>query len=86
MIEVENSQRNKKAAKVLYVGRPRTRPPGEDMVLSFRVTEETLTTLDRLADKMTAERPAGSSRVTRTEAVKILLSDAIAARTGTPRA
>ena len=78
---MENSQRNRKAAKVVAdLGRPRTRPPGENTVLSFKVTDEFIATLDKAAEALTRERPPGSSKVSRTETIKILLSEALAAR------
>ena len=80
MIEVENSQRSKKSAKLPDVGRPRIRPPGENTVLSFKVSDELIALLDKAAERLTRERPPGSSRVSRTEAIKILLSEALAAR------
>jgi hypothetical protein len=80
MQTMENSHRNKKSAKLGDVGRPRTRPPGEDTVLSFKVTDEFIAMLDKAAEALTRERPPGSSKVSRTEAIKILLSEALAAR------
>jgi hypothetical protein len=80
MLEAENSQRSKKSAKLSDVGRPRVRPPGENTVLSFKVTDEFIALLDKAAEHLTRERPPGSSKVSRTEAVKILLSEALAAR------
>ena len=78
---MENSQRSKKPAKVLPdLGRPRTRPPGENTVLSFKVTDEFIVLLDKAAEALTRERPIGSSKVSRTETIKILLSEALAAR------
>jgi hypothetical protein len=80
MLEAENSQRNKKSAKLADVGRPRTRPPGETTVLSFKVTDEFIAMLDKAAESLSRERPPGSSKVSRTEAIKILLSEALTAR------
>jgi len=78
---MENSQRSKKSAKVIPdLGRPRTRPPGENTVLSFKVTDEFIVLLDKAAETLTRERPIGSSKVSRTETIKILLSEALAAR------
>ena len=78
---MENSQRSKKSAKVIPdLGRPRTRPPGENTVLSFKVTDEFIVLLDKAAEALTRERPIGSSKVSRTETIKILLSEALAAR------
>ena len=83
MQTMENSQRTKKSAKLSDVGRPRTRPPGEDTVLSFKVTDEFVAMLDKAAEELTRERPAGSSKVSRTETLKILLTEALAARAAT---
>jgi hypothetical protein len=80
MLEVENSHRGRKLVKALDVGRPRIRPPGEVTVLSFKVTDEFIAMLDKAAETLTRERPAGSSKVSRTEAIKILLTEALAAR------
>lgn len=80
MVEVENSRRAGKSAKLPDVGRPRIRPPGENTVISFKVTDELIASLDKAAEAMSRERPPGSSRVSRTEAIKILLSEALAAR------
>jgi hypothetical protein len=80
MLEAENSQRGKKSAKVADVGRPRIRPLGENTALSFKVTDEFIAMLDKAAEDLTRERPPGSSKVSRTEAIKILLSEALKAR------
>ena len=80
MLEAENSQQTTGSAKLPDVGRPRIRPPGENTVLSFKVSDELIAMLDKAAEALTRERPAGSSRVSRTEAIKILLSEALAAR------
>ena len=78
---MENSQQNRKSAKVAAdLGRPRTRPPGENTVLSFKATDEFIATLDKAAEELTRERPLGSSKVSRTETIKILLTEALAAR------
>jgi hypothetical protein len=83
---MENSQRSKKSAKVVpELGRPRTRPPGENTVLSFKATDEFIAMLDKAAESLTRERPLGSSKVSRTETIKILLAEALAARAGKPR-
>ena len=65
---------------VVDLGRPRTRPPGENTVLSFKATDEFIATLDKASEDLTRERPAGSSKVSRTETIKILLTEALAAR------
>jgi len=71
--------------KASEVGRPRIRPPGEVTVLSFKVTEDFIAMLDKAAEDLTRERPPGSSKVSRTEAIKILLSEALATRAARPK-
>ena len=65
---------------VADLGRPRTRPPGENTVLSFKATDDFVAMLDKAAEALTRERPPGSSKVSRTETIKILLTEALAAR------
>jgi hypothetical protein len=78
---MENSQRGKKPARVVAdLGRPRTRPPGENTVLSFKATDEFIAMLDKASEALTRERPPGSSKVSRTETIKILLTEALTAR------
>jgi hypothetical protein len=79
-MEAENSRGTRKSARLPDVGRPRIRPPGENTVLSFKVTDEFIDMLDKAAEQLTRERPPGSSRVSRTEAIKILLAEALTAR------
>jgi hypothetical protein len=55
------------------LGRPRVRPPGEDTILSFKVEARLIKALDAEAARMSAERPTGSSRISRTEAIKVIL-------------
>ena len=71
MLEVENSQGTK--VRMADVGRPRTRPAGEDTILSFKVEPKLVKALDSEAARMSAERPAGSARISRTEAIKVIL-------------
>jgi len=71
--------------KASEVGRPRIRPPGEVTVLSFKVTDDFIAMLDKAAEDLTRERPPGSSKVSRTEAIKILLSEALATRAARPK-
>ena len=80
MLESENSHRTRKSAKLADVGRPRIRPAGENTALSFKATDEFIAMLDKAAESLTRERPPGSSKVSRTEAIKILLAEALAAR------
>ena len=71
MLEVDNSRRGK--VRTADVGRPRTRPPGEDTILSFKVEAKLVKALDNEAARMSSERPAGSARISRTEAIKVIL-------------
>lgn len=71
MVEVENSRGNN--VRVADVGRPKTRPPGEDTILSFKVEARLIKALDAEAARMTGERPLGSARISRTEAIKVIL-------------
>jgi hypothetical protein len=71
MLEVDNSRRTK--VRMTDVGRPKTRPPGEDTILSFKVEPKLVKALDGEAARMSAERPAGSARISRTEAIKVIL-------------
>jgi hypothetical protein len=80
---MENSQRTRKSVKVDNVGRPRVRPLGEDIILGFKVSDATVKALDAEAEIMSRERPAGASRVSRTECLKILVAEALAARAAT---
>jgi hypothetical protein len=74
MVEGDKLESSKKSAKILDVGRPRTRPPGPKTTLSFQVSEEIVATLDAEAARMTAERGLGASKVTRSELVNIILA------------
>ena len=80
MLTMENSHRHLKSTKLPDVGRPRTRPPGEDTILSFKVSDATVKALDAEAARMTVERGPGASKVSRTEAVKVILARWLADR------
>ncbi len=70
----------KKSAKLPgALGRPRTRPPGESTILSFKVSDELVAALDVEARAMNAEQPAGRASITRGELVRILLHEGLAA-------
>ena len=84
MLTMENSHHHLKSTKLPDVGRPRTRPPGEDTILSFKVSDATVKALDAEAARMTVERGPGASKVSRTEAVKVILARWLADRS-TPR-
>jgi hypothetical protein len=89
MLHMENSQRSRKSAKLVDVGRPRTRPPGEDTVLSLKVTDALVSALDAEAKAMNAEQPLGRASISRGELIRILLHEGLAAhakaRTSKPR-
>jgi hypothetical protein len=70
----ENSQSSKKSAKLSYVGRPRTRPPGEKTTLSFQVEDAFLKALDKEAERLTAERGPGARKVSRSEMVTVIIA------------
>jgi hypothetical protein len=71
---IENSQRTSKSARLSDVGRPRTRPEGEETILSFRVSDATINALDAEASRLTSERGPGASKVSRTEMVKMIIA------------
>jgi hypothetical protein len=74
MLETENSQRHRRSAKLPDVGRPRIRPLDETAALSFKVSPALIRALDAEAARLTAERGPGASKVSRTEAVKVILA------------
>jgi len=80
MLETENSQRQRRSAKLPDVGRPRIRPLDETAALSFKVSPALIHALDAEAARLTAERGPGASKVSRTEAVKIILNRWLADR------
>jgi hypothetical protein len=80
MFTGENVQRNRGSAKLADVGRKRQRPAGEDIILGFKAPDALVKALDAEAEHMTSERQMGSSPVSRTEAIKVLLAEALAAR------
>ncbi len=73
MVSVENSRRAVNSAKVADVGRPRTRPPTETTTLSFKADPKLIAALDSEAERITRERGPGASKVSRTEAIKVIL-------------
>ena len=80
MLTNENSNRNKGSARLAVVGRKRTAPPGADIILGFKAPDALVKALDAEAEHMTSERQMGSSPVSRTEAIKVLLAEALAVR------
>jgi len=82
---IGNSQRHPKAVETDPVGRPRTRPLTETIALGFKAEPELVEALDAEAERMSKERPAGSSRISRTEVIKIILHEWLAARSKRPQ-
>ncbi len=80
MLTGENVQHNNRSARLPDVGRKRERPAGADIILGFKAPETLVKALDAEAEHMTSERQMGSSPVSRTEAIKVLLAEALAAR------
>ncbi len=58
------------------MGRPRKQPPGADTTLSFKVEADLITAIDAEAARMLV-----GGKVSRTQAIKVLLREALAART-----
>jgi hypothetical protein len=58
------------------MGRPRKSPPGSATTLSFKVESDLIAAIDAEAVRML---PGG--KVSRTQAIKVLLREALAART-----
>lgn len=77
---MEKMTNQKRSARLADVGRPKIRPADEDTILSFKVSAALVKALDAEAERMTAEKPAGSARVSRSEAVKIILNRWLADR------
>ncbi len=67
---MEKMTNQKKSARLLDVGRPKIRPVDEDTILSFKVSAALVKALDAEAERMTTEKPAGSARVSRSEAIQ----------------
>jgi hypothetical protein len=80
MFTNENSQRNKGREKVPAMGRPRTAPPGAALILGFKVPDSIIKALDEEAQRMTQERGLGASPVSRTEVIRTLIVEGLAAR------
>ncbi len=84
-MDVEKMTTSRKSAKLADVGRPKIRPLDEDTTLSFKASAELIGQLDAEAERMSAEKPEGSSRVSRSEAIKIILKSWIKAHPTKPR-
>ena len=77
----ENSQRSHKSARLTDVGRPRVRALTETINIGFKADPELVRALDEEATRLTAERGPGASKVSRTEAIKVILAKWLADRT-----
>jgi hypothetical protein len=77
-MNTEKSTTTKERARILDVGRPKIRPADEDTTLSFKASAALIKALDVEAARMSDEKPAGSARVSRSEAIKIILNSWIA--------
>ena len=80
MVANENSQRNKGREKMPAMGRKRQAAADADIILGFKVAPALVKALDAESEAMTQERGIGASQVSRTETIKILLSEALAVR------
>jgi hypothetical protein len=80
MLMTDNSQPNKGREKVPAMGRKRKAAAGADVILGFKVADTLVKALDAESDHMTRERGLGASQVSRTETIKVLLAEALAAR------
>jgi hypothetical protein len=84
-MNTEKSTTRQERARIPDVGRPKIRPADEDTTLSFKASAALIKALDAEADRMSAEKPEGSARVSRSEAIKIILNSWIAAHPAKPR-
>lgn len=85
MLETKNSHQTRESARLPDMGRPRIRPLNETAALSFKVAPELIRALDEEAARLTAERGPGASKVSRTEAVKVILAKWLSNRNTKPR-
>jgi hypothetical protein len=76
----ENSQRSHKSARLSDVGRPRVRALTETINIGFKAEPNLVRALDEEAARLTAERGPGASKVSRTEAIKVILAHWLATR------
>ena len=79
-MDAEKMTNAPKTARLPDVGRPKTRPADEDTILSFKVSAALIKALDAEAERMTTERGPGASKVSRSEAVKVILARWLAER------
>ncbi|MGB8294250.1 MAG: hypothetical protein WCG85_02360 [Polyangia bacterium] len=56
------------------MGRPRVRALNETINIGFKAAPDLVEALDREANRLTAERGPGASKVSRTEAIKVILA------------
>jgi hypothetical protein len=73
MQPMSTSHGRSKSGKSDDVGRPRKRPPGETLTLSFKAAPSLIDALDKEAAIMSSEQPPGRSLISRSELVKIAL-------------
>jgi hypothetical protein len=82
---MENSHRSNKSARLPDVGRPRVRALTETINIGFKADPELVRALDEEAAHLTSERGPGASKVSRTEAIKVILAKWMADRSKKPR-
>lgn len=74
----KGSHRSQKSAIVPDVGRPRVRAPNETINIGFKAEPELVRALDEEAARLAVERRSqglGTSKVSRTEAIKVILDN-----------
>jgi len=62
------------------VGRPRIRALTETINIGFKAEPDLVRALDEEAARLTSERGPGASKVSRTEAIKVILAHWLATR------
>ncbi len=70
----QNSHRSQKSARLPDVGRPRVRALTETINIGFKAEPDLVRALDAEAARLTADRGPGASKVSRTEAIKVILA------------
>ena len=81
MNTAENSQGSHKSATLPDVSRPRVRGLNETINIGFKADPELVRALDEEAARLTVDRGPGASKVSRTEAIKVILARWMAERT-----
>lgn len=79
-MEAQNSRASTRSARIRRMGRPRKRPPGTSTTLSFWASDELIAALDEAAERLSAKRPAGQSRLSRGDLVRTILHEWLAAQ------